>query len=74
MPDPNNHTFLSICSTKDHIKQFRFVIFEVSSQGITAQISNLYHAGKLTVNEQRGLNNMIDLCPKRTIFMKFFHQ
>jgi hypothetical protein len=54
---------LSVCSLEHHIEKVFFIVLKIPSQCISAQVSNLHHAGQLAIHEERGFDDVLYVHP-----------
>ena len=74
MSDSNNFPFECMSSLKNTLENEIFLIFNVASQAITAQIGNLNHASELAINKQRSFRNAPNFSPDGTILVELAHK
>lgn len=70
----SHHTFLIAVGAGVNLgEQILFAVFDVSPKRITAQISDLNHAGQFAVNKQRRFNYSLYVSPSGAVPVKFTH-
>ncbi len=74
MPDANNHVVLPIGTLEYPVEQGGLAILQISAQRVRADIRDLHHARKLTVNKQRRLDDAVDAGPESAALVIPLHQ
>ena len=59
---------------EDALKEIRLLVFQVSPNGITAEVGDLYHAGQAAVDEQGSLDDPFDPRPQGPLLVKAAHE
>ena len=59
---------------ENHVGKLLYRVFEVSPDGISAQVGQLNHTRELTVHEHRGFYDVLCLRPEGALLQKSLHQ
>ena len=64
MTDAHNGVTLAVGATEEHVEKAAFSVLDIAPQRVGAEVGDLDHARELAVDEERGLDNMVNVGPE----------